>query len=81
MRDTLIRLHEASKKPGICSATSCRAALDWYRTLAGKSMPMNRGAVARDHVQGPDGGLVALFSSADAHWSTCPARKKFGKRR
>jgi hypothetical protein len=81
MKETLFRLVEKTKQPGVCSASSCRAPLDWYRTLTGASMPMNRGAVARDHVEDGRGGTVALFSSADAHWSTCPARQKFARRR
>jgi hypothetical protein len=79
--ETLIRLYADSKKPGICSAATCRAPLDWYRTLKDKGMPMNRGAVARDQVQGEGGRIIGLFSSSDSHWATCPASTRFGKGR
>lgn len=78
--ETLIRLYEDTKKPGVCSAAICRAPIDWYRTLSDKGMPMNRGAAARESSQDLAGRTIGKFSSADSHWATCPARAKFGRR-
>jgi 5-methylcytosine-specific restriction endonuclease McrA len=71
----LIALVVATKRTGQCRAPSCRAALDWYRTVAGKAMPMNRGAVATTTTDG-----VGEFDAADSHWSTCAARAQFVRR-
>jgi hypothetical protein len=80
--ETLIRLYEDTKKPGVCSATSCRAPIDWYRTLKDKGMPMNRGAVPRKSENDPDTKrVIAFFSAGDSHWATCPAATKFGRGR
>lgn len=78
---SLIRLYEDTKKPGICSAGSCRAHLDWYRTLNDKGMPMNRGAVpVKSENESETRRVIAFFSSDDTHWNTCPARQHFGRR-
>jgi hypothetical protein len=42
-------------------------------------MPMNRGAAPRDSTRDGGGRAIGLFSSADSHWATCPARQKFGR--
>lgn len=82
VQPTLIRLYEDTKQPGQCSAAACRAPLDWYRTLNDKGMPMNRGAVPVKSENEPGTQrVIAFFSSADSHWSTCPARASFGKGR
>jgi hypothetical protein len=78
MAETLIRLLADTKKPGVCSAASCRAAIDWYRTLSGASMPMNRGAVPRTS-EPLAGQTVGFFSSEDSHWASCVARGQFGR--
>jgi hypothetical protein len=81
-KDTLVRLYEDTKKPGICSATSCGAALDWYRTLNDKGMPMNRGAVpVKSENESDTRRVIAFFSASDSHWATCPAASKFGRGR
>lgn len=79
--ETLIRLFEDTKQPGVCSASKCRAAIDWYRTLKDKGMPMNRGAVPRKSEKEADTGrVIAFFASADSHWATCVDARKFGRR-
>jgi hypothetical protein len=80
--ETLIRLYEDTKKPGVCSSARCGAPLDWYRTLNDRGMPMNRGAVPR-RSENEEGTrrVIAFFASSDSHWSTCPARAQFGKGR
>lgn len=76
--EALIRLYEDTKKPGMCVAANCRAPLDWYRTLNGKGMPMNRGAVPLKSENDPQTRrVIASFSSADSHFATCPASKRF----
>ena len=74
-----IRLRLVTKKAGQCSAASCLAPLDWYRTEHDKAMPMNRGAEAgRVEFFGDD--PIGTFNSADSHWATCPARQQFSHR-
>jgi hypothetical protein len=77
-----IRLFLDGRKPGECRASECRALLDWYETLTGKSMPMNRGAqMLRETVDDATGRRVGFFASEDAHWNSCPAAPKFAARR
>jgi hypothetical protein len=70
------RLRVDTRVNGECQSAKCRAPLDWYRTESGKSMPMNRGAVAIE-VHVVDGMKIGTFDSADSHWATCPARNLF----
>ena len=80
-KDVFIRLYEDSSRPGQCSARSCGAGIDWFETLNGKQMPMNRGAVpVKSENEPATMRVVAFFSSADSHFSTCPAAGKFGRR-
>lgn len=72
----MIRLYVDSKKPGVCRAENCRAAISWYRTLAGHAMPMNAGAKPST-VE----GNVGTFDAGASHWATCPGRARFTKRR
>lgn len=76
---TLIRLYEDSRSAGTCRG--CGAAMDWYETLAGRRMPMNAGAVPRKSETEPSSHrVVAFFSAADSHWSTCEQRAQFARR-
>jgi hypothetical protein len=70
-----IRLLVKTRSTGyVCRG--CGAALDWYRTLAGKAMPMKAGAQARStHVE--DNRTVGMFDAADAHWRSCPQAARF----
>lgn len=80
--ETMIRLYEDSAKPGVCSASACRAPITWYRTLNDKGMPMNRGAVPRKSENDPaTKRVIAFFASSDSHFATCPARARFSKSR
>jgi hypothetical protein len=76
MAGQLIRLVEGTRQAGTCRA--CGAPLDWIDTLAGRRMPMRRGAVAVS----PDthDPRLALFAAADAHWMHCPEAERFRRR-
>lgn len=75
-KDTLIRLFEDSKQSGTCRG--CQARIDWYETLTARKMPMNAGAVPRKSENDPaTWRVIAFFSSADAHWATCPRASSF----
>lgn len=72
----LVRLYEDSKTAGTCKG--CQAPLDWYETVKGRNMPMNRDAVPRkSETDRETGRVVAFFSSDDTHWASCPAYKVF----
>lgn len=78
--EVLIRLFAATKQPGVCRG--CSAPIDWYETLGGKRMPMNSGAIPRrSETNGSTPGVVGFFAASDSHWSTCPARDQFARRR
>ncbi len=80
MPETLIRLFEDSKQPGICRG--CQAPIDWFETLRGKHMPMDTGAVPRKSENHPETKrVIAFFAAADSHWATCSAREQFARRR
>jgi hypothetical protein len=75
MDDIMIRLLVKTRSTGnVCRG--CGAALDWYVTLRGRSMPMNAGAQPRStYVE--DNRTVGMFAAADAHWRTCPEATRF----
>lgn len=78
--ETLIRLFEDTEGLGVCRG--CQAAIAWFKTLTGKSMPMNAGAVPRRSENDPETGrVVAFYSADDSHWATCPDRAQFGRNR
>jgi hypothetical protein len=78
-RETLIRLYEDSMEPATCRG--CGDAIEFYETLNGKKMPMNRGAVPRKSDKDPSTWrVIAFFAAADSHFATCPQRSKFSKR-
>ncbi len=80
MTETLIRLYVATRKSGQCVSGECLASLDWYTTLNDRAMPMNAGAQPiRTEIDRTTGSVVGFFSSADSHWSTCPARARFSR--
>lgn len=77
--DVLIRLFEGSKSPGVCRG--CEAPIDWFDTLSGKHMPMNRGAVPRKSETDPaTARVVAFYAAEDSHWNSCPAREQFKRK-
>lgn len=78
-KDTLIRLFEDSRNSGMCRG--CQARIDWYETFPkGAHMPMNAGAVPRKSENDPaTWRVIAFFSSADAHWATCPRASSFSR--
>ena len=77
MADVLIRLLVKTRSTGyLCKG--CGAAIDWYRTLADKAMPMNAGAKP---TRLDDAGRVGFFAAGDAHWSRCPQAKRFARGR
>lgn len=79
-KDTLIRLFEDSKAPATCRG--CGAAIDWYETLNGRRMPMNRDAVPRkSETESETWRVIAFFDAADSHWATCPAADDFRAQR
>jgi hypothetical protein len=77
--ETLIRLLEETRTPGICRG--CDARLDWYQTLNDKAMPMNAGAVPRKSEHDDQRRTVAYFSADDSHWNSCPEMQRFKRRR
>ena len=74
-KETLVRLYEDSASPGTCRG--CGVGIEWYTTIAGKHMPMNRGPVPRKSEKDADWRVVAYFSADDTHWATCKAREQF----
>lgn len=73
-----IRLRIGTKRPGQCASVRCRAALDWYRTVAGAAMPMNRGAIAIAlETDATTHEPIGLFNASESHWATCPARELY----
>lgn len=76
MPETLIRLYVGGT-PAACRG--CGAAIEWFKTLKGKSMPMNLGATPRRVTGDASGRAVGFYSSADAHWSTCPKANLFSR--
>ena len=77
---TTIRLRLTTIRRGHCAAASCRAPLEWYRTLAGKAMPMNLGATVVA-LERDEHGAIGVFDAAESHWATCPARARFTRPR
>lgn len=72
----LIRVFESDNGPGECDG--CGASMQWYHTLKGKKMPMNRDAVPVKSENDPmTGQVIVYFDAADSHWNTCPQRARF----
>jgi hypothetical protein len=68
--DSVVRLIVRSRNPSECRG--CLAPIDWFQTIAGKSMPMNAGAIP----ERTDGG-IGFFHTSDSHWASCPQRSLF----
>jgi hypothetical protein len=78
--ESLIRLFE-NDQPQRAQCRGCGADIEWFGTLKGKHMPMNAGAVPRKSEHDPETHrLIVFFAADDAHWSTCPEAKRFGRR-
>lgn len=69
----MIRLASGPHRPGICRG--CRREIFWAKTLNGKSMPMNEGALPRHQDEGVD-----VYDAADSHWASCPDRVQFDRK-
>jgi hypothetical protein len=75
-KDTLIRLYEDSRSPGICRG--CDAQIEWFETLRGAKMPMNAGAVPRkSENEAGTRRVIAYFAAEDSHFGSCPAAAQF----
>lgn len=80
-KEVLIRLYEDSKEPGTCKSTKCGAEIDYYETLNGKRMPMDKGAVPRkSESEAGTNRVIAYFSNAESHFATCQAADEFRRK-
>lgn len=70
MKEIEIRLLAGTEMRGRCRG--CGDPLIWMKTLNGRAMPLNSGAIARRI-----DGNTAFYMADDAHWASCPDRGKF----
>jgi hypothetical protein len=77
--ETFFRVYEG-ERGGICRG--CQAEIVWHETLSGKHMPINLGArPVQSEMDLMKRRRILFFRASDSHWSTCPAREQFHKRR
>jgi hypothetical protein len=72
--EVLIRLVSDSVQPGACKG--CGRKILWFDTPVGKRMPMDAHAMIRQLGIGFD-----MYAASDSHWTSCPKRDKFDKRK
>jgi hypothetical protein len=70
----VIRVFDDTRGKGRCR--SCDTPITWFRTVAGKAVPMDgHEPVPVQSEHNEDMRLVSVFDSADTHWATCPDAK------
>jgi len=70
--DELQEFHE--RRITRCKSTGCRAQIIWFKTAAGKNMPVDADSVKPEDAEYDPERHVS-------HWATCPASAQFrGKR-
>lgn len=77
--DPIVTVYTDTKGYALCS--SCKAPIEWYETMNGKKMPVNRGAVYLRTGTDVVGDPTADIASSDTHWATCPDAAKWKRKK
>lgn len=77
-----IQIFADSRGRGTCTATTCRATIEWAEVVAsGKKMCFNTPiAVLSAHVDPTSRRRVEVVDLATNHWGSCPAAGQFKRK-